>query len=262
MNILFIGDIVGRPGRNAVKALLPEIKEKYSIDVTLANGENMAAGLGITIDKYNEMREVGIDYFTGGNHIFVKPEIIPYLDDEKIHILRPANLPNPSPGRGVGYFEYKGKKIQIINLIGKAFMKMESDDYFATIDSILESSEADVRLVDFHAEATSEKAVLGFYLDGKITVFLGTHTHVPTADERILPNGTAFQTDVGMTGPLNSSLGAKLENYLEAHKAQSAAKYEVAKGPVVFNATLITMNDETNKAEKIERIQRIFENQS
>jgi metallophosphoesterase (TIGR00282 family) len=204
------------------------------------------------------MREVGIDYFTGGNHIWAKKEFWPYLDDENVRVIRPGNV-QALPGRGVATWEFQGKMIQLVNLMGRAFMHQEAGDYFAFMDDVLEKTHADIRILDFHAEATSEKAILGYYLDGKITAFLGTHTHVPTADERILPQGTAFQTDLGMTGPLNSSLGAKLEPYLESARNQTFAKYEVATGPVVFNATLLEIGDD-NKATKIERIQKMYNN--
>lgn len=256
--ILFIGDIVGRPGRNAVKALLPELKDELKIDVVLANGENMAAGFGMTIDKYNELRQIGVDYFTGGNHTLLKKEIWPYMDDPEVRILRPANYQGQLPGRGVGELEIDGKKIQIINLAGSAFLKEETTNPFDFMDDLLATTEADIRLVDFHAEATSEKAIMGHYLDGKVTAFLGTHTHVPTGDEQILPKGTAFQTDVGMTGPLNSSLGAKLKPFYNLMRYGEGGEYEVASGPVVFNATLIEIDD-SNHPTKIERIQRIVE---
>jgi 2',3'-cyclic-nucleotide 2'-phosphodiesterase len=259
MKILFIGDIVGRPGRNAVKALLPELKEAYKPDLIFANGENVAAGQGFTYDKYQELRAVGIDYFTTGNHIWAKKEFMPYLDDPAINVIRPANYPKNLPGRGWAIIEHNGIKIQLINLVGKAFMHGEIDDYFAAVDEILSSTQADIRIIDFHAEATSEKVILAYYLDGRVTALFGTHTHVPTADERILPKGTAFQTDLGMTGPLHSTLGAKLESYLHAAKTGEPAKYEVATGPVVFNATLLTLND-TNQVTAIERLQRMYDN--
>lgn len=256
MNILFVGDIVGRPGRNAVKALLRQIKGELNLDVVLANGENMAAGFGMTIEKYHELREIGVDYFTGGNHTLVKKEIWPYLDDPEIRILRPANYEGQLPGRGVGELEVGGKKIQLINLSGSAFLKESTTNPFDFMDELLDKTQADIRLVDFHGEATSEKAIMGYYLDGKVTALLGTHTHVPTADERILPQGTAFQTDVGMTGPLNSSLGAELKPFYNLMRFGEGGEYEVAKGPVVFNATLIEIDDD-NHATKISRVQRI-----
>lgn len=256
MNILFIGDIVGRPGRNAIKTLLPNIRRNNQIDLVISNGENMAAGLGMTIEKYHETREAGIDYFTGGNHTLVKKEIWPYMDDLKIRILRPANYAETLPGRGVGEITVDQKTVQIINLAGSAFLKEATTNPFDFIDNLILTTEAKIRLVDFHAEATSEKVIFGHYLDGKVTAFLGTHTHVPTADEQILPNGTAFQTDVGMVGPIHSSLGAKLEPYYRAMRFGEEAKYKVSGGPVVFNATLITVDDATNRATKIDRIQK------
>jgi metallophosphoesterase (TIGR00282 family) len=258
MNILFVGDIVGRPGRNAVKALLPDIIRENNVDFTIANGENLASGIGMTYEKYREMTEVGIDYFTTGNHIWAKKEFWPYLDDTAINVIRPANVDPTLPGRGSVIIEVKEKKLQLINLIGQAFMHDVGTNYFDAIDEILKNSEADIRIVDFHAEATSEKAILAYYLDGKISGLIGTHTHVQTADERILPNGTAFQSDVGMTGPINSSLGAKLEPYFGAARYGQAAKYEVASGPVTFNSTLLTFDG--NKVTDINRIHQIFNN--
>lgn len=258
MNILFIGDIVGRPGRNAVKAILPNLQEEYSLDLVFANGENLASGLGMTHDKYLEMRETGIDYFTSGNHIWAKKEFFPYLDDEKIHVLRPANYPSSYPGRGVALITHGTVTVQLINLVGKAFMHDTVEDFFSCIDQILESTKADIRIVDFHAEATSEKAILASYLDGRVTAFLGTHTHVQTADERILPKDTAFQTDVGMTGPINSSLGARIEPYLAAMRTGDPAKYEVASGPVTFNSTLLQIGEDF-RVRTILRISKMYD---
>lgn len=255
MKILFIGDIVGRPGRNAVKSILPDLEREFAPDLVLANGENLASGLGMTLEKYSEMIDAGIDYFTSGNHIWAKKDFLPHLDDPTIRVIRPANYPDNLPGRGTVILDVAGKSVQVINLVGKSFMKEESNDYHDAIDTILATTQADIRIVDFHAEATSEKAILGFYLDGKVTAVLGTHTHVPTADERILPHGTAFQTDIGMVGPWNSSLGAKIEPFLSASRYNTAPKYEIASGPVVFNAILITIND-SNMVTHVERIQR------
>lgn len=257
MNILYIGDIVGRPGRNAVKQLLPQLKEQYQIDLVLANGENLAGGLGLTLDKYQEMRDAGVDYFTTGNHVYRKEEFTPYLDDSTVNVIRPANFTENNPGRGEAIINLNGKRIQLINLIGHAFIPGWTRDYFEVAEELLKHP-ADIRIVDFHAEATSEKAIFGYSLDGVVTVFVGTHTHVPTADERILPKGTAFQSDLGMTGPLNSSLGADLTSYITAAKMHQKAKYVVGDGPVVFNSTLIKIDDETNKATAIERIQRVI----
>lgn len=260
IKVLFIGDIVGRPGRNAVKSLLPTLKQELGANVVIANGENMAAGFGMTIEKYHELRELGVDYFTGGNHTLVKKELWPHLDDPDIRILRPANYANQLPGRGVGEFEYEGVKIQLINLAGSAFMKEPTTNAFDLMDKLLHETDADIRIVDWHGEATSEKAIMAYYLDGKVSVFVGTHTHVPTADTRILPKGTAFQTDLGMTGPLNSSLGAELAPFTEGMRHGTFAAYDVAGGPVVLNAVLISF-DERNQVTGIERVQRLYEAQ-
>lgn len=257
MNILFIGDIVGRPGRSAVKALLPGIKDELNVDLILANGENLASGIGMTYEKYNEMRDAGIEYFTGGNHIFTKKEFLPYLDDPDIHVIRPANYVDAPAGRGAAVFEWWGKRVHIINLAGAAFMNEPTSDVFTCADELLSDQKSDIQIVDFHAEATSEKAILSHYLDGRVTVFLGTHTHIQTADERILPKGTAFQTDVGMTGPIDSTLGAQIAPYYDMMRYGHPAKYEVASGSVTFNSTLIRIND-NNKAESIERVHRIW----
>lgn len=258
MNILFIGDIVGRPGRNAVKQLLPRLKQELNLDLVLANGDNLAAGKGFTYEKYKEMRELGIDYFTGGDHVFSKKEFWPYLDDPDVRVLRPANLADSLPGRGFTLIATPLGKLLLVHLMGKAFMHGDASDYFDALDDIVAKNPADMVIVDFHAEATSEKAILGFMNDGKVTALLGTHTHVPTADERLLPKGTAFQTDIGMTGPMNSSLGAEIKPYYEFMKHGTKATYEVASGPVVFNATLLKIGDD-HKAESIERVQEIVE---
>lgn len=257
MNILFIGDIVGRPGRQAVKALLPQLKEEHRLNLVFANGENLAGGKGMTLETYLEMIEAGINYFTSGNHIWHEPEFIPQLDDPSIRVLRPANYPQGAPGRGVGMIEKEGIKVQLINLIGRVFMGSYLESYFEAIDHILSTTEADIRLVDFHGETSSEKVILAYYLDGKVTALLGTHTHVPTADERILPKGTAFQTDVGMTGPLHSTLGAEIAPFLEAARTGLPPKYEVASGPVTFNATLMEIGQDY-RVKRIERIQRLY----
>ena len=260
MKILYVGDIVGRPGRNAVKVLVPQLRHAYNVDLVFANGENLAAGLGMTYDKYREMVGAGIDYFTSGNHIWSKQEFVPYLDDPEVCVLRPANYATNEPGRGFGIIEKDGVRVQLVNLLGRAFMKGEISDYFDVMDNILTNTEADIRIVDFHAEATSEKIILATYLDGKVSALVGTHTHVPTADERILPHGTAFQTDLGMVGPLHSSLGATIQPRIDAMRTGSRALYKVAKSPVtVFNATLLEIDSATGTAKRIERIQRYLD---
>jgi metallophosphoesterase (TIGR00282 family) len=256
MNILFIGDIVGKPGRQAVKSLLPELKIKYELDLVIANGENMAGGLGMTMPTYEEMIEAGIDFFTSGNHIFRKEDFAIRLNDENIKVIRPINYPEGTPGRGYAILEKDGKKILLINVIGRAFFDEMFTDPYKAVDLTLKKEKADIIIVDHHAEATSNKAILAYYLDGQVTAVLGTHTHVPTADARILPKGTAFITDVGMVGVLNSSLGGDLESFTKAELLNIPAHYRVAKdGPVVFNAVLLKIMD--NKAKSIELIRII-----
>ncbi len=257
MNILFIGDIIGRPGRNAVEVVLPELKKEYDLNLVVANGENLAHGLGVTYDTYKQMKDAGIDYFTSGNHIFKKDEIIPYLDDKDVKVLRPLNYPPGAPGRGYDTFYCSKKKVLIINIIGRAFFYENFDDPYRAIDEVLKKEKADVILVDHHAEATSNKMVMGQYLDGRITAYVGTHTHVPTADAMILPKGTAYITDVGMVGPLYSSIGGDLKTFTQADITQMPNTYKIGSGDVVFCAVLIKINDKTNKAENIELVRKM-----
>ena len=261
MRILFVGDIFGRPGRNIVRERLPRLVKERGVELVIANGENAAAGFGITPQIAEELFEMDIDVITTGNHIWDKREIIeffnlangdPYSPGRRL--LRPANYPQGSPGRGL----YEGKTrggtpYAVLNLQGRVFMTT-IDDPFRTADQILEKLQARVVLVDMHAEATSEKIALGWYLDGRVTAVLGTHTHVPTADERILPSGTAYQTDVGMTGPYDSVIGVEKETILQRFLTQMPARFEPARGNVRLCATLIGCDPQTGRAQSIERI--------
>ncbi|HEV2113060.1 MAG TPA: TIGR00282 family metallophosphoesterase, partial [Terriglobales bacterium] len=221
MRILFIGDIFGRPGRTIVRERLPELVSSKRIDLVIANGENAAAGFGITPAIVEELFALGIEVLTTGNHVWDKKEIIEFFDRANSNqdglarrVLRPANYPAGTPG--VGLYEgatKAGVPYAVINLQGRVFMA-SNDDPFRTADTLLKQVKAKVVLVDLHAEATSEKIAMGWYLDGRVTAVLGTHTHVPTADERVLPKGTAYQTDVGMTGPYDSVIGIEKENIL------------------------------------------------
>lgn len=255
VKILFIGDIVGKPGRTAVKMVLPELKDKENIDIVLANGENLASGKGITYAKYEEMIEAGIDYFTSGNHVWNNKEIIEYLKDPKIKILRPENYSNANPGRGIVALS---NNIILVNLQGRVFMKDEVDDPFTISKNIANEYRDKIIIIDFHAEATSEKVALGYYLDGQVSAVLGTHTHVQTADEKILPKGTAYITDVGMTGPSDSVLGVKKEIIIEKFLTQLPKSHKVAKGEMIFCAVLLSINIKTKKVLKIKRIQEII----
>jgi len=255
MRILFIGDIVGKPGRQAISGLLKKVVSDHGIDFTIANGENAAGGMGITPAIAIEMMDQGVDVLTSGNHIWAKKEIFPYLNEES-RILRPANYPPQVPGRGAGVFETKnGEKVGVINLEGRVFMK-HLDCPFRIGEKDIETlrKETPIIVVDFHAEATSEKMALGVYLDGRVSAVLGTHTHVQTADERLLPGGTAYMTDVGMTGSFDSVIGIRKELAVEKFLSQLPVRFEVAKKDIRINCVAVEIDEITGKALGIERI--------
>ena len=258
MRILFIGDIFGRPGRTIVKERLPDLVKNHQIDLVLANGENAAAGFGITPALAEDLFELGIDVITTGNHIWDKREIVDYFQrdgNESLsrRLLRPANYPSDMPGWGL----YQGQKSDVpyavVNLQGRVFMA-SNDDPFRVADRLLKEIRAKTVIVDIHAEATSEKMSLGWYLDGRVTAVIGTHTHVPTADERILPKGTAYITDVGMTGPYESVIGIKKEIILDKFLTNMPARFEPATGDVRLCAVIVDCNEATGKASGIERV--------
>lgn len=258
MNVLFVGDIVGKPGRQAVQAFLKPIKSEYAIDLTIANAENAAGGNGLTKEVAQELFGLGIEFITMGNHVWDKREMMTYIDEEP-RIIRPANYPLGAPGKGVGIIRLKGVKVGIINLSGRVFMPT-LDDPFSLASRLVETFRRDTSniLLDFHAEATSEKIALGWFLDGKVSAVLGTHTHVQTADERLLQQGTAYITDVGMTGPRDSVLGVKKELIINRFLTQLPAKFEVAPGPVQLDAVVIDLDETCGKARSITRIQRFI----
>ncbi|MBU1289885.1 TIGR00282 family metallophosphoesterase [Patescibacteria group bacterium] len=260
MKILFLGDIVGRPGREALKKVIPLWRDEFEPDLIIANGENMAHGAGITRNSLEEVLGAGIDLVTSGDHTWKHKEIAGLLEDKKIPLIRPANFPPGLPGKGYRLIEIRTKKVLVINLIGRVFMRQQYDDPFRKADKILKamSEEADIIIVDWHAEATAEKVCLGWYLDGRVTAVLGTHTHVPTADERVLPNGTAYISDVGMVGVRDSSLGRRKEDAIKRYLTQGNIRLEVAEGPVEVDAVLIGTG-KNGKANKIERIQKIVD---
>ncbi|HET9407945.1 MAG TPA: TIGR00282 family metallophosphoesterase [Candidatus Sulfotelmatobacter sp.] len=260
MRILFIGDIFGRPGRTIVKDRLREIVRDQKIDLIIANGENAAAGFGITPALAEELFELNIDVITTGNHVWDKREIIDYfkLVENNGHgparrVLRPANYPPGMPGWGVYEGQKKGVPYAVINLQGRVFMA-SIDDPFRTADELLQNMTAKVILVDMHAEATSEKMSLGWYLDGRVTAVVGTHTHVPTADERVLANGTAYITDVGMTGPYDGVIGVKKELIIERFLSNMPMRFEPAAGDVRLCAVVIDCEESSGKARSIERL--------
>ena len=260
MNILFIGDIFGRPGRTIVKEHLPELVKRYSADLVIANCENAAAGFGITPALAEELFDLGIDVMTTGNHVWDKREIIEYFQmaDGNPHsparrLLRPANLSPNLPGWGL----YEGKKngvpYAVVNLQGRVFMG-SSDDPYRFTDNLLKKIESKIIFIDFHAEATSEKVAFGWYLDGRVTAVVGTHTHIPTADENVLTKGTAYITDVGMTGPYDSVIGVKKELVIDRFLTGMPARFEAATGDVRLCAVVVECDDQTGRARRIERL--------
>jgi hypothetical protein len=260
LNILFIGDIFGRPGRIIVKERLPEIVKKHSIDLVIANGENSAAGFGITPALAEELFDLGIDVMTTGNHVWDKREIIEYFQmaDDNPHsparrLLRPANFPASLPGWGVYEGSKNGVGYAVLDLQGRVFMG-SSDDPFRVVDQLLAKVTAKIVFVDFHAEATSEKIAFGWYLDGRVTAVVGTHTHIPTADEIVLPKGTAYITDVGMTGPYDSVIGVKKELVVEKFLKGMPARFEAATGDVRLCAVVVQCDDKTGRATRMERL--------
>lgn len=260
MNILFIGDIFGRPGRTIVKERLPELVRRHAIGLVIANCENAAAGFGITPPLAEELFDLGIDVMTTGNHVWDKREIIDYFQmaDGNPHsparrLLRPANFPVSLPGWGVYEGKKKGVEYAVINLQGRVFMG-SSDDPYRYADGALEKIKAKVVLIDFHAEATSEKVAFGWYVDGRVTAVVGTHTHIPTADETILTKGTAYITDVGMTGPYDSVIGVKKELVIDRFLSGMPARFEAAAGDVRLCAVVIQCDEQTGHARAIERV--------
>lgn len=260
MKVLFIGDIVGNPGRKAVKEILPALKRKMEIDFCIANGENAAGGSGITYVVAQELYKTGIDIITMGNHTWSKREILNFIETDK-NILRPANYPEELPGNGSTIIEGKNGKIGVLNLMGRVYMD-SIDCPFKAAERELEKLKRSVKIVviDMHAEATSEKCALAWHLDGRVSCVLGTHTHVQTADERILPFGTGFITDVGMTGPYEGIIGIDREIILNKFISHMPVRFEIAKGDVQFNAVYLELDETNGKTTKIERISQIISN--
>ena len=254
MKILAIGDIVGENGLNKLKEILPNLKQMEKIDFVIANGENVAGGMGITEKLFRQMIYAGVDVVTLGNHTWAKKDIFNFIDDEKI--LRPANYPKNIQGKGYNIYNYKNKKIAVINLIGRTNMGILSENPFLEVDKILEQikNKTNIIIVDFHAEATAEKIALAHYLDGRVNIIFGTHTHVQTADEIILPNGTAYITDIGMTGPSDSVIGMDKKASIKRFVTTLPEKYKIADGECRFNSCLFFINDDNCRTEKITRI--------
>ncbi|WP_085992349.1 TIGR00282 family metallophosphoesterase [Oceanobacillus senegalensis] len=255
MKILFIGDVVGSPGRDMVKEYLPKLKEKYRPSLTIINGENAAAGKGITEKIYKQFMEWGAQVVTMGNHTWDKKEIFEFIDDSK-YMIRPANFPEGTPGKGITYINVNGVEVAVINLQGRTFLPA-IDDPFKKADELIEEAKKRTNLIfiDFHAEATSEKQAIGWYVDGRVSALVGTHTHTQTSDERILPQGTAYISDVGMTGPYDGILGVEKEAVIKRFLTSLPVRFEVPKnGRTQMGAVLVTIDPSSGKTKDIERI--------
>lgn len=260
VKLLFLGDIVGSAGRDMVKDYLPRLKRKFMPTFTVANGENAASGRGITAKIARELYDAGVDGITLGNHTWDNKEIFDFIDNES-KMVRPANFPEGTPGRGIMYVKSGSQELAVINLQGRAFLP-PLDCPFLTADKLVEQARKRTPyvFVDFHAEATSEKQAMGWYLDGRVSAVVGTHTHVQTGDERILPNGTGYLTDAGMCGPSNGILGMEREAVMKKFLTQLPVRFQVADGPTQLNAVLYHLEKSTGKTVKIQRIRIDTEN--
>ncbi len=259
MKILFIGDVVGRPGRTALEARLGKLIDRHAVDLVVANGENAAAGFGLTAEVARDLFDFGVDVLTSGNHIWDKREIYDHLENDS-RLLRPANYPAGLPGRGAGIFRTAGDiRVGVINLEGRVFMN-NLDCPFRAADALVEElrQQTPVILVDFHAEATSEKVALGHYLDGRVSLVVGTHTHVQTADEQILPGGTAYLTDAGMTGSRDGVIGIRKELSIERFLTQVPVRFEVAKKDPVLCGLVVEIDEVTGRAIAVERVSELI----
>ncbi len=253
MKIMLTGDVIGRPGRREFAAQTKKLKERENIDIVVVNGENAADGRGLTKDTFEELLAAGADIVTSGNHIFDKRDVFDIIDREPF-LLRPANYPEGVPGHGWCVYPYRAKNIGVLNLSGRVFMP-PMDCPFQKAEEVLPllQKECDIILVDFHAEVTSEKAALAFALDGRINAIVGTHTHVQTADERILPKGAAFISDLGMTGPINSIIGFEINSVMPKLTLSMPTRFEVGKAPCVYSALIVEI-DEQNRTVGVKRI--------
>jgi 2',3'-cyclic-nucleotide 2'-phosphodiesterase len=254
--LLFVADVIGRPGRETVKALLPVVKAELEPHLTVVNGENAAGGFGLTAKIVDELRRAGADVITTGNHVWDQKQFVEEIV-ELDRVLRPVNYPPGAPGRGSQVIEADGEQVLVMNLMGRLFMN-DLDDPFRAADAVLEAN-AGVRIVicDMHGEATSEKTAMGWHLDGRASAVIGTHTHVPTADQRVLPGGTAYCTDAGMVGPLNSVIGFDQATALRRFLTGMPSRFEVADGPVTFNSVVVSIDRLTGRATTIQRNDRV-----
>ncbi|MCC6314066.1 MAG: YmdB family metallophosphoesterase [Thermomicrobiales bacterium] len=263
MRLLIVGDVVGSPGRRAARRLLPELRREVGADLVVVNAENSHEGRGISLRAARELRDAGADALTGGNHVWDHPEIDQALADDDLRIVRPLNLPPEMPGEGALTLRVRGHAITVVNLLGRVFMG-PADDPFRAIDALLADLPRDVPrplvVVDFHAEATSEKQAMGWHLAGRVAAVVGTHTHVPTADARVLPGDTGYVTDLGMVGPRDSIIGTAVEPALRRFLSARPGRMSVADGPVVFNAVVVDLDPARGGCRAIYRVDRLDPN--
>ena len=255
MRVMLVGDVIGRPGRRAFRKYVQQLRREKAIDVVIANGENSAAGKGLTRTSLDELYSGGADIVTTGNHVWDKKDVLEFIDQEPF-LIRPANYPEGTPGKGYCLYPFKAKTIGVMNLSGRSFMPA-LDCPFQKVDALLHEiqKQCDIIFLDFHAETTSEKMAMGWYLDGRVNGVVGTHTHIQTADERILPRGTAYITDLGMVGPWNSVLGVQTDKIIYKFTTGMPVRFEVeAEGPQVFSAVIVEIDDKSNQTLGIERI--------
>lgn len=254
MKILAVGDLVGECGLNILKQTLPKIRKEKNIDFVIVNAENVASGMGITSKDFNELLKLKVDVITMGNHTWAKKDIFTFIDNPKL--LRPANYSKGVVGKGINIYECKNKKIAVMNLIGRTDMHVLSENPFTVAQELLDEVKADIKIIDFHAEATAEKIAMKYFIDGKATVLFGTHTHVQTADETILEKGTGYITDIGMTGPKKSVIGMDVSASLKRFETTLPEKYKLADGNCMLNGCIFEINDESCRVEKIMRVVR------
>jgi len=254
VKVLAVGDIVGEAGVRKLKGILPDLKKRDEIDFVVTNGENAAGGMGLIERNFKDLLEAGTDVVTMGNHTWGKKDIFKFIDHPQL--LRPANYPKGVVGKGLGIYECKGKKIAVMNFMGRVDLNILTENPFVMAKEMVDElqGKVDMIFIDFHAEATAEKIAMGRFLDGKITALWGTHTHVQTADEQILPNGTAYITDLGMTGPKDSVIGMDISASLKRFETTLPEKYKLAEGECIFNAVEFEIDDETNKVTEVKRI--------
>lgn len=254
MKVLCIGDVVGNIGCEFLRKTLPNLKKVKGVDLVICNGENASDGNGILPSTADYLFSSGVDVITLGNHSFTRKEIIHYLEDNE-YIIRPVNFPRNTPGNGMCMVDLGYKQVAVVNLMGQEFLDIRLDNPYYVMDDLLKTIDTNIIIVDFHAEATSEKRAMGLYLDGKVSALFGTHTHCQSGDEEILPNGTGYLTDVGMTGPIDSVLGIKKEIIIERFKTKISPKFMYADGPCKFDCVLFDIDNKTGKTVDIERFE-------